>query len=189
MASERRVIGLDVELEDLVEGVCAQKRHARRRVRIVLMGRRLLRLWLDEERAIPVQLLCVVDRHAEELGEMIELTAEFRVKQVLIPLAATPKQVVLAAEFLRHFHRLLDLGPSIGEYVGVATRARSVNESLVAEEIGGAPEELDSSPLLLLFQNSHDGVEIFVGLGKVLPLGGDVAVVKAIVRTSELLGE
>ena len=56
VAGERRVVGLDVELEMLVEAVGAQEGDAAGDVEIVLVLRRLLRLRLDEELALEADL-------------------------------------------------------------------------------------------------------------------------------------
>ena len=43
--------------------------------------------------------------------------------------------------------------------------------TLVAEEIGGAPQQLDARPLLLLLQDGDNAVQVGIRLAEVLALG------------------
>ena len=63
VASQRGVVGLDVELEMLHQVVLPQEVEAGSRVAVVLVLRRLFRLGLDQERPLEADLLRVIDRH------------------------------------------------------------------------------------------------------------------------------
>jgi hypothetical protein len=57
VAGQRRVVGLDVELEVLLEAVGAQEGDPAGDVEVVLVLGRLLRLGLDQELALEADLL------------------------------------------------------------------------------------------------------------------------------------
>src|SRR5687768_8633955 len=107
MTGERRVIGLDVELEMLLESVRAQKCDPARDIEVVLMLRRLLGLRLDEKLDFEANRFRVVHGHVKKRAEMILLTLEVGVEQGLVAFAAAPENVVLTAKLLRDFECLL----------------------------------------------------------------------------------
>jgi hypothetical protein len=172
-----------------LNSVAAKERERVRAVEIVLVRGRLVRLRLDEERAGEPDLLLVLHRHVHELRQVIEFALEVGVEERDVALAPAPEDVVFAAEFLRHFERLLHLRRGVREHVGVATRARAVNEPLVREQVRGAPQQLDAGALLLLLEFLGDGIENLVRFGEVRAFGRDVAVVPAVVRHAEFLHE
>jgi len=78
---KRGVVGLDVELEVLVETVGMEESDTGGAVEIVLVLCGLLRLGLDEELALEADILCIIDSHLEEGGQMVLLTSEIGVDQ------------------------------------------------------------------------------------------------------------
>src|SRR4029078_1432736 len=96
-------------------------------------------------------LLRVVDRHVEELGQVLELALHVGVPQIVVAFAAAPKCVTTAPEFLGHFESLLYLSGSECKRLAVRARRSAVHIEAVNEEIGGAPEQADAGTLLLLF--------------------------------------
>ena len=91
------MVGLDVELEVFLKAVGAEKRDAARDIEVILVLRRLLGLGLDVELPGEANFLCVVDRHVEEAGQMIEFALHVGVPEILISLAASPEGVAGAA--------------------------------------------------------------------------------------------
>ena len=71
MAGQRRVVGLDVELVLVLEAVPDEEAVDRRRVVVVLVLGRLLRLRLDQERALEADLVLVLGDQVEEAGELV----------------------------------------------------------------------------------------------------------------------
>ncbi len=142
VAGERRVIGLDVELEVPVEAVGLEEGHAARDVEIVLVLGRFLRLGLDEELAPEPDRLRIIDRHVHERAEVVEFALQVRVEQRLVTLATAPEHVVLAAQRLGHVERLLHLGRGVGEDVRVGIGGRAAHVARMGKEVGRAPEQL-----------------------------------------------
>ena len=186
VTGEGRVIGLEVELEVGHQVVLPQEVDAGGGVGIVLMLGRLFRLGLNEEGAFEADFLGVVDRHVEELGEVIELALHVGVIEALVAFAAAPEDVVFAAEIERDFEAFFDLGRGEGEDVSIAAGRGAVHEAGVAEEIAGAPEELHAGLLLFFFENLGDGIEVFVRLAECFAFGGDVAIVERVKGRGEL---
>ena len=59
----------------------------------------------------------------------------------------------------------------------------------MAEEVGGAPQEDDTGPLLVGRRFVDDGIEVGARFGERPALRSDVAVVEAVVRDAQLLEE
>ena len=182
VARQRRVVGLDVQLEIVQQIEFAQEIQARRRVGIVLMLGRFFRLGLDVELAFEADLLFVIHGQVQEFGQMLLFAFHVRVEQRRVAFAPAPERVAFAAEFVRDFHRLLHLRGGKGENVGVAARARAVNEARIGKQVRRAPEQFDAGAFLFLLQNLGDGVEVLVRLGKCLAFRRDIAVVECVKR-------
>ncbi len=189
VAGQGGVVGFDVELEVFIEAVGLEEGDATGGVEVVLVDGRFLGLGFDVELAGEADLLLVVDGEVEEAAEVIEFTLHVGVVEVAITFAATPEGVAGTAEVVGHFHRLLHLGGGVGEGVGVGAGGGAVNVTLVAEEVSGAPEELDTGALLLFLDYLDDGIEVLVALSQVLAFGGDVAIMEAVEADAELLQE
>ena len=118
MRRQRRVVGLDVELEAVHQAVLLQEGVAAPGVEVVLVLGRFLRLGLDVELPLKADLLLVIDGQVEELAQVIHLAAHVGVEERLVTLAAAPEDVALAAQLLGDFERLLDLRGGVGEDLG-----------------------------------------------------------------------
>ncbi len=186
VAGQGGVVGLDVELEILLQAVGAEEGDAAGDVEIVLVLGRLLRLRLDEELALEPDLLGMGDRHVEEGREVVLLAFQVGVEEGFIPLAAAPEDVVLAVQLEGDLERLLHLRGGVGEDMGIGIGGRARHVAGVGEEIGGAPEELHAGRLLQLLGMGDDLVEVAVRLGEGAALGGDVAVVEGVEGGSDL---
>ena len=153
VTGERGVVGFDVQLQVRQQVVLPEEVEAGGGVGIVLMLGRLFRLGLDVELALEADLLGVVDRHVQELGEVVELALHVGVPEILVAFAAAPEDVAGAVEFLGDFEGLLHLRRGVGEDLGVAARGRTVHVARIAEQVGRAPEQLDAGPLLFFLEH------------------------------------
>ena len=115
VAGERGVVRLDVQLQVGQQVVLPQEVEAGRRVGIVLVLGRLLGLRLDVELALEADLVRIVDRHVQKLGEVLQLALHVGVPEILVSFAATPERVARAVELLGDFERLLHLGGGVGK--------------------------------------------------------------------------
>ena len=86
---------------------------------------RLLRLGLDEQKALEPDPVLVLGDHRQEAGELGLLAGEVGVEQRLVALATTPQHVVRPIEPLGHLEHGLDLRRRVGEdlRVGIGGRA------------------------------------------------------------------
>ncbi len=118
---------------------------------------------------------------------MIEFAFHVGVVQILVAFAAAPEHIVLATKSMRDFQRLFDLSTGIGKHIGVATGCRAVHESRIAEHVGRAPQQLDTAPLLFLFQDIGDRVQVAVRFRQRAAFGRDVAIMKRVVGCLQFL--
>jgi hypothetical protein len=100
MAGEDRVALLDIDLHLVFQPVPLQEAVDRGDVVVVLVLGRLLRLRLDQDRALEADLVLVLDDEVEEAAELVVLALQVGVEQRLVALAAAPKDIVLAAELV-----------------------------------------------------------------------------------------
>src|ERR1035437_1577253 len=189
VTGERRVVRLDVQFEMRQQIIFAQKVQARGGVEIVLMLRRFFRFRLDVKLSLEADLLFVGDGEVQQFRKVIQLAFHVGVEQRHVAFAAAPERVAFTAEFVRHFHRLLDLRGGKSEYVGIAARAGTVNETRIRKQIRRAPEQFDAGAFLFFFQNFRDGVEILVGFRKSFAFGRNIAVMPAIIWRTEFFDE
>ncbi|KAJ8552584.1 hypothetical protein ON010_g9962 [Phytophthora cinnamomi] len=186
VARERRVVGLDVELEVVLQAVGVQEGDDRGGVVVVLVLHGLARLGLDEELEGGAQLLLVGHHELEEGGHVVQLHLHVGVEDALEALAAAPEDEVLAAQLERDLHGLLDARRRVREHLHVRVGAGAVHEAAVAEEVGGPPEALDARLVLLLEQVVRDVVQQALGLVERGALGDEVHVVERVVLDAEL---
>ncbi len=186
---QRGVVRFHVQLEIVSQSVAAQKGDDVGAIEIVLVRGRLLRFWLDQELAGEADLLFVIDGEVEEAGQVLQLALHVRVVKIHVAFAAPPEDVVHAAQLVRRLDGSLHLGRGIGEHVGIAARGSAVDKAAIAEQVRGAPQQLDAGARLLLLQHADDLVEVGVGVAQRGAFGGHVAVVEAIKRHAELFHE
>ena len=150
VSGERGVVDLDVDLDVLGEVVALQEGVDGGDVVVVLVLRRLERLGLDEDRAGEADVVLVLDDHREEPAELVELAPHVGVEQRLVPLATTPQHVVVATQAMRGFEAMGDLAGRVGEQFGIRVRRRARLVARVREQVGRAPQQLDTGALLVL---------------------------------------
>ena len=189
VAGQRGVVGLNVELHVIFQTVGADEVQARGGIKVVLVLGRLLRLGLEEELAGEADLFRVIHGHVHELGEVIKLALHIGVEPALVAFAAAPENVVFTTQFLGNLEHLFHLTGGVGKDIGVAAGCGAVHETRVAEEIGGAPEQLDARAFLLLLENAHDSVEVVVALLQRGAFGRDVAIVKTVKGRAQFFEE
>ena len=144
MAGKDRMALLDIDLHLVFETVVLEEAVDRRDVVVVLVLGRLLRLRLDQDRALEADLVLVFDDHVEEAAELVEFLLQVGVEQRLIAFAAAPENVVLAAELLRRIHAGLHRRRGEGEDVRIRIGGGTRHVAAVGEEVGRAPEQLDA---------------------------------------------
>ena len=165
VARQGGVVRLDVDLEVLGrQAVALEERVHRRRVVVVLVLRRLIRLRLDEQRALEADLVLVLDDQVHEAPELIELALHVGVEQRLVAFAAAPEHVVLAAQLLRDLEGLLHLRGGVGEHLGIGVGRGARHVARVREQVGRPPQQLDAGALHVACQHVDDPIEDVVGL-------------------------
>ena len=189
VAGEGGVIGFDVELEVFVEAVGFEEADDGGAVEVVLVLGGFLGLGLDEELAFEADLFLVFDGEAQEGCELLLFLLEACVEEGFVAFAAAPEDVVFTVEVVGGVEGVLDLGGGVGEDLEVGVGAGAVGVAGVAEEVCGAPEELDAGFVLFLFGELDEGAEVFRGFGEGGAFGGDVAVVETVVVHTEFLDE
>ncbi len=97
VASEGRVICLDIDLNFIFEAIAPQEAINRRRIAVILMLGRLMRLWLDQDGAFETDFVLMLDHHRHEATDLIHLMTQIGVEQRVIPFAATPQHIVCTA--------------------------------------------------------------------------------------------
>ena len=120
-------------------------------VEVVLVLGRLLRLRLDQDRALEADLLLVLDHHGEETAELRELALHVGVEQRLVALAPAPEHVVGALQLVRDVEDVLHLRRGVGEDVGVGIGGGARHEAAVGEEVGRAPAGASPSTSRIFF--------------------------------------
>jgi hypothetical protein len=98
MAGQDGVALFDVGLHLLLQPEVLEEAVDRGDVVVVLVLRRLLRLRLDQDRALEADLVLVFDDLLQEAARMVAFGLEVGVQQRLIPLAPAPEDVVLPAQ-------------------------------------------------------------------------------------------
>jgi hypothetical protein len=125
----------------------------------------------------------------QEAGEVVELALHVGVVEVAVPFAATPEGVAFEPPSSRV--------TSIAFFTCAPHRRRRRHSgwwrrrgiAFVAEEVGGAPEQLDAGAVLLFLQHLDHSIEVLVALGQGLAFGGDIAVVEAVEADAQFLQE
>src|ERR1035441_8501504 len=142
MAGERRVVGLEVQLEVAEQVVLPQEVQAGSGVGVVLVLRRLFGLGLDVELALEADRFLVIGGQVEELAEMVHLALEVGVEKRAVAFASAPEHVAGAFERVRHLNSLLNLGGGVSEHLGIAARSRAVRKARMHKQTGSAPKQL-----------------------------------------------
>ena len=147
----------------------------------------LLGLGLDVEIAGIPDGPGVIHRQTHQAGHVVLFQRHVGVQQGLIPLAAAPEHVSLAAQAGGDFHRLLDLRRRESEHVGVGRGARPVHVPRIVEAVGRTPQHLFAALAHQLGQQVGDFVQPGVGFLQGGGLRGDVPIVEAEIIDVQLI--
>ena len=180
------MIRLNVDLDLVLQAVAAQKAVDRGHVVVVLVFGRFARFGFNQNRAFETDFVFVLNHHVHEAAHLVQLMADAGVEQRFITFAAAPQHVVLAAEFVCGIHRFLDLQGGHGKNLWVRIGGRARHEAPVTEQIGCAPQQLDTCGLLLGAQNVDHGTQMIHAVTRRSTLRSHIAVVKAVVRRAQL---
>ena len=183
---ECRVVGLDVDLDLVLEAVLLEKGVHRRDVVVVLVLGGLHALRLDEQCPLEPDRVLVLDDHVHEATELIEFARHVGVEERLVALATAPQHVVGAAEVVRSLHAVGHLGGGVHEQIGVGVGGGTRHEAAVREGVGGAPHQLDVGVGHLLAGVVDHLVEVPARLGEGVAGGCDVDVVERVEPDAEL---
>ena len=152
VAGERCMVGFDVDLHLVLEAVALQEAVHRRGVKIVLMLGGLVRLRLDQDRAVEADAMLVIDDERQEAAELIELAREIGVEQRVVTFAAAPQHVVRAAQTLGRIHRETHLSRGESEHFRIWIGGCTREIARMREQICGAPQQLDAGLGLLALE-------------------------------------
>ena len=125
----------------------------------------------------------------QEAAELVGLAAKVGVQQRVVALAATPQHVVRSTQPMGHLEAVAHLGRRTGEHLGIGVRRRAGRVPRVGEQVGRAPQQPHAGPVHVVGGLLCHHVEQFGRLAEPVHLGGDVGVVEAEERHSELLEE
>ena len=132
---------------------------------------------------------CIIARHPHKSAEVVELQRHIGVEQGVIALSTAPEDVAVRTELDSGVYARLDLGGGDCKHVGIGAGGSARHKLLVAEVVGGVPQEL----LAVLFLQDgdvvHHLVEVFDALGDRRALGSDVDVMEAVVVDLQLVHE
>ncbi len=122
----------------------------------------------------------------QEPGQLVGFLPHAGVEEGLIALAAAPQDVVLPAQPLGRRHRVADLRGGMGDDLGVGVGGRTRGVAGVAEQVGGAPQQLDARVGHLLPGAVDQPVEVGPRLAQGGTWRGHVDVVEAEVGHAQL---
>src|SRR3989304_1739496 len=91
---------LDIDPDLFFQSAAFQEAVDRGDVAIILMLSRLLRLRLDQDRALESDLVFVIDDQREEASKLVEFTGQIGVEQRLITLPPSPQDKIGALQLM-----------------------------------------------------------------------------------------
>ena len=182
---KRGVIHLDIDLEILIEAVMAQETDHRLGIVIVLVLGRLHRFRLDQEGSFETVFTGVIARHREHHRQMVLLAFHVGIEQRHIPLAAAPKDIILAAERDRCVDCVLDLRAGISHCRKIGIGRSAVHITCITENVRSTPKQLHAGLLLFLFGILDDRLQVFLIAGHIARLAHEIDIVEAIIQGTD----
>ena len=185
MARQDRMALLDIDLNLFLQPEILQKAVNRRHIVIILVLRRLLRLRFDQDRTFVADFVLILDDRLQEAASMGAFGFQIGVEQSFVALTPAPQHIVRATEFMRGietgFHRRRRIGVNFGVRVGGSPR----HPALMAEHIGGAPEQLGLVRRLLFAKVINDFLKVAQAFGKGRALGPRIGIVEGVERRAQ----
>ncbi len=186
-AGQGGVVVLDVDLDLMLQAVGLEEAEHRRGVAVVLVLGRLVGLGLDQDGPLEADPVLVLHHQAQEAAELVQLLAQVGVQDGVVALAAAPQHIVGAAEPVGRLDHLAHLQGGPGGDLGIGIGGRAGHVAAVAEQVGGAPEQLHPGARLMARQHVDGAVQVgdvLAGRGRV---GHHVHVVEGVERRAQLL--
>ena len=143
VTGKRRVIGLDIQLEILVESVLSQKAYCRCGIEIILMRHGLLRLGLDIEISLKSDASAIFHSHAHKRSYVFLLKLNIGVQQSFVALSSTPEYIASAAELNGNIERFFYLRSGKTINIDIVGAAGAVHKPRIAEHICRSPKAPD----------------------------------------------
>ena len=142
VTGKRRVIGLDIQLEILVESVLSQKAYCRCGIEIILMRHGLLRLGFDIEISLKSDASAIFHSHAHKRRYVFLLKLNIGVQQSFVALSSAPEHIASAAELNGNIERLFYLRSGKTIDIDIVGAACAVHKSRIADHIRSSPKAL-----------------------------------------------
>ena len=136
---QRRMVGLDIELEVAGESVLAQEADHREGIEVVLVLHRFHGFGFDQERALEPHRPAVIARLAQKHRHMFEFPPRVGVLQAGVALAPAPEHVVLSAQLNGGVDRGLYLRGGIGDDGEVRICGCAVHIARMRKHVRRAP--------------------------------------------------
>ena len=141
VASERRVVGLDIDLDLVFQTKAPEEAIDCLRVEIILVLGRFVRFGLDQNRAGKADPVLVIDHQLQKSAEVFLFDADIGVENGVVSFAAAPQHVIGPAKAMRCFERVAHLAGGKGEHLRIRIGCRACHIALVAEQVGGPPQQ------------------------------------------------
>ncbi|CAB5370609.1 unnamed protein product [Rhizophagus irregularis] len=186
VAGEGCVVRLDIDLHFILKAIALEETVHRSGVKVVLVLGRLERLGFDQDRAGETDLVLVLDDERQEAAEIVELALKIGVEQRLIALTTAPQHIVRATQTMRGFKCVAHLHRAEREHFRVGVGRATSGKARMAEQVGGAPQQLAARRCLKLLEMIDGFGEIAAMLGDSGRIGHHVDIVEAVIGNIEL---
>mmetsp|Transcript_1161 Transcript_1161/g.2911 ORF Transcript_1161/g.2911 Transcript_1161/m.2911 type:complete len:431 (-) Transcript_1161:190-1482(-) len=187
VARQGGVVGLNVELELLLEPIAVQEPNDGLSIVVILVRHRLAWLGLDTELCVETDFLLVVHSHPEECCHVVHLISNLGVERRHEALTSTPENVVGGTQFLANIQHFLRLSAAIREGIKVRSCGSTILVPVVREKVLRAPQEFDAGLLLFPQQFVRHDIQVLLKFLQRVPLRRHVQVVEAVVVHAQLL--
>jgi hypothetical protein len=185
MTGKDRMTLLDIDLDLVFEPVPLEEAVDRGNVVIILVLGRLLRLRLDQDRALEADLVLVLDHQVEETSELVVLALEVGVEQGLVAFAPAPQHVVGATELVGRIDAGLHCRSREGKNVRIRIGRCPRHVAPVGKQVGRAPQQLHAGGFLLAGEIVDDLFEVLRILGKVGTFRTHIGIMEAVERCTQ----
>ena len=189
VARQRGVVGLNVHFNLFFQTELLQEAIHRRHVVVILVLRRFLRFWLNQQRAAEADFVLVVDNHLHKAANLLALLTQVGVQQRFISFTATPQDIVLATQLMRGVHCRHHLRGRPAKHFRIRVGCRTCAVAWVSEAVCRAPQQLHAALLLFCRQHIHHLRKVVQILFQRRPFRRHVNIMEAVVRHVQLVEE